>query len=283
MTRLFYLFRKFVSNLIGRPLPAATSLLSLLLLFFMLDMVWIASLSADNYFDQIVDTIEMDVFLKENVNDSSVAEVTNVIINYEGVNDLRYISKEDAREKLMSLMGTDLLEGIEENPLPVSFVIYFQKRYITSEYLQAFEENLRSLPQTGEVYYPRTWLSRSESTRSLISNSVIFLGGLIYLAVVLNLLYSIRLSVKTREEEIGQFRLMGAGRTFLAVPYIIEGLFYAITAAVGGWLIIYFLSGHLTFGGLEIILPIRNEIINFCLVALGIGMISGYIGIRRSL
>jgi len=180
-------------------------------------------------------------------------------------------------------MGTDLLEGIEENPLPVSYVIYFQKQYITSQYMQTFEDQLKALPQTADVYYPRTWLARSESTRSMISKSVLFLGGLIYLAVILNLLYSIRLSVKTREEEIGQFRLMGAGRTLLSVPYVIEGIFYAISAAAGGWLIIYFLFDYLTFGGLEIILPVRNEIINYCLVAFGIGMISGYIGIRRSL
>jgi cell division protein FtsX len=188
--------RKFISNVVGRPLPTATSLLSLLLLFFMLDMVWVASLSINNYFDRIIGTIEMELFLKEEVADSTAVPIVSIIENLEGVDSLRYMSKKMAREKLYSLMGTDLLDGLDANPLPISIIISFKDEYLNSDFLGRIESQLLKMPLSAEVFYPRDWLEKAELTKELTYKSALFLGGLIYLAVILNLLYAIRLSAK---------------------------------------------------------------------------------------
>jgi len=283
MNKIFYLIKKPLANIIGRPLSALTSLLSLLLLMLMFDLVWISSLTVDNYLENITTDIDMEIYLDDSLPDSTVAVVMEAVTAPDGIAKAVYISREDARDKLHSLMGTDLLAGFGENPLPRSIIVTFIPEYLNSSYLAELTSSLERLQGVSEIYYPGDWLEKIEGTHSLLLKIVIFLGIVISLAVVLNLLYTIRLSARSRGQELIQHRLLGAGKIFLSFPYIVEGIIYSLAAAAAGWLIIYYASMRLTFTSIEIVFPARLEIIYFCLTALLVGLAGGYIGIRRSL
>lgn len=283
MRRLFYLIGKFLVHLYKRPLPAIASLLSMLLLFLMFDSVWISSLSVDKYYDQVLAEVDMEIFLDDNLPDSMLTPITDALKDLDGIESYEFISKEDARARLHTLMGMDLLEGLDENPLPKSILITFDKKYIAGQYLNDTEVNLSKYQGVSEIFYPRFWLEKAESNRLLISRSVFIIGAVIILTAVLNLLYSVRLSVKTYEEELLQHRLIGAGKTFLSIPFIFEGIFYSLIAAVVGWLIIFYIVNNFTISNFEVLLPTQPDIIRSCAVALAIGTIGGYVGVRRSI
>jgi len=283
MNHSLYLLRKSTSNIVSRPLSAITALLSLMLLLFLFDLTWISSLSVNRYFEAQEADIDMEIFLDDVLPDSTAAIVLNTIAGMDGVDTAEYISKENAREKLYSMMGTDLLADMEGNPLPRSVVISFDRGYLSGEYLNQFEGNLKALAGVLEIYYPRQWLEKIEYIKALSVKIVIFLGLVICLAVVLNLVSSIRLSAKRREEELIQMRFMGATRIFLATPYIVEGAFYALAAAVAGWVIISYSIGRWNFRDFVVVLPTQAQILYFCLMAMIVGMAGGYAGIRRSL
>lgn len=283
MIKIFYLIGKSATNIVARPLSAITSFLSLLLLLLMFDMVWISSLSAERYYERIAADIDMEIFLDDTLADSTVSGVLGTIVEMDGVADARYISKEKARDKLYSLMGADLLDGLEDNPLPRSVIITFENDYRSSANLATLKENLNRIDGVSEIYYPEEWLEKIEMTRGLIFKIVVFLGIVISLAVVLNLLHSIRLSARSRGQEILQHRLLGAGKFFISIPYILEGLFYSLAAAAAGWLINFYAFERLTFRDFEIIFPDPTDIVYFCAAAGLIGLFGGYAGIRRSL
>jgi cell division transport system permease protein len=178
-------------------------------------------------------------------------------------------------------MGTDLLEGLDANPLPRSLIIEFRVDFLTSQNLGALAEELARLPGIAEIYYPQHWLEKTEDSRSLLFKVVLFLGIMVSLAIVLNLLHTTRLSIRAYYEELRQLRLLGADKTFLYFPYLFEGLFYALISSIAGWVIVFSLAGNLTFQNIVTILPERMEIMIFCAVAALIGVIVGYIGIRR--
>jgi len=283
MRKFFYLKFKFLKHLCKRPLPAIASLLSMLLLFLMFDLVWIASLSVDRYYEQVLAEVDMEIFFDDNLPDSTMNTITDALKDLEGIEAFEFISKDDARAKLHALMGMDLLEGLENNPLPKSILITFDMHFITSTYLNDTEVKLRKFNGVTEIFYPRFWLEKAEANRLLVSHSVLVIGAVIFLAAILNLLYSVRLSVKTYDEELQQYRLLGAGKMFLSMPFIFEGIFYSLFAFAGGWLIIYYGTAHYTISNFEIVLPPQIDIIRACIVALVVGMIGGYIGVRRSL
>lgn len=283
MSHLVHLIGKSIRNIAGRPLSVATSLLSLLLLFLMIDLVWISSLSSDEYFDNLAENINMEIFLGDNLPDSSIASVLDTVHSMNGVEYLFFVSKDDAREKLFSLMGTDLLEGLSVNPLPRSIVVEFENDFIKSDNLSNFEQELQKISDISEIHYAREWLEKAESSRSLIAKAVIFLSIVISLAIILNLLHGVRHSVRARQEELFQLQLLGTGRGFLSIPYIMEGFFYAAISSVLAWLIIYFGSTRISFHDIQLIFPLQSEVLYFCIIASVAGMITGYIGIKRAL
>lgn len=283
MSRFFYLIAKSTRNIVARPLSAITSLLSLLLLFLMFDLVWISALSSGRYLAKITTDIDMELFLDDSLPDSTLSVVLRSISDMDGINEVQYIDKETARDKLDAMMGADLLEGLSDNPLPRSIIISFTDQYQNSAYLADLERNFGRLTGVSEIYYPKSWLEKIENTRSLVIKIVIFLGIVISLAVILNLLHSIRLSARSRGQELLQHRLLGAGRAFLSVPYILEGIFYSLAAAVAGWVVIFYAFGRLSFQGFDIVFPGQYEIVYFCVAAVIIGLLGGYTGIRRSL
>jgi cell division transport system permease protein len=258
-------------------------LLSMLLLFLMFDVVWIASLSVDKYYEQILSEVDMEIFLEDNLSDSAMNAITDALKDLDGIEAFEFISKDDARARLHALMGMDLLEGLDENPLPKSILITFDMHYITSQYLNETETRLRQFKGVTEIFYPRFWLEKAESNRLLISRSVFVVAIVIFLTAVLNLLYSVRLSVKNYDEELRQYRLIGAGKMFLSMPFVFEGIFYSLIAFVVGWLIIFYAVNNFTISNFEIILPPQADIIRASLVALVIGIVGGFIGVRRSL
>ncbi len=283
MRKLFYSTCRFLIHLYKRPLPAIASVLSMLLLFLMFDLVWVSSLSVDKYYDRVLAEVDMEIFLEDKLPDSMLALITDALKNFEGIESFEFISKEDARARLHTLMGMDLLEGLDENPLPKSILITFDKEFIAGQYFDDTEESLRKFQGVSESFYPRFWLEKAESNRLLVSRSVFIIGAVIFLVAVLNLLYSVRLSVKTYDEELLQHRLLGAGKTFLSVPFIFEGIFYSLTAFTIAWLIIFYAANNFTFRNFEVLLPSQLNLIRSCLVALVVGTVGGYIGVRRSL
>ncbi len=283
MSRFWYPVRKFVANIIRRPLAAASSLLSLLLLLMLFDLVWISALTGHAWQRQLISDVEMELFFNDALPDSSVAIIRSAIINLDGVKSIDYISKETARHKLRDLVGADLLEGFEDNPLPRSVIITFWDEYLNSDKLQGFADQVSRLNGITDTYYPRKWLEDIEATQLLVTRVVVFLGIVIFLAVALNMVHTIRLSVRVHELEIQQLRLLGAGRMFLLAPYVLEGIFYTFLASAAGWAMIFYAGARISFQHFDLIMPGRIEVAYFCLIAAVIGMLGGYIGARRSL
>ena len=283
MTRLIYIIKKFTRNIWDRPFAAIGSFLSLFLLFLMFIFAWIASLSAVRYYDNKISQIEIEIFLTEDVADSTIPAVLQAIQVLDGVDTALFISRESASKTLTELMGVDLLEGLDDNPLPRSIILSFKPDYLNMENLAQLRGNLARMKGVDEIHFPSHWLEKAEHSKQMISDFLYLLGALILLAMVLNSIHSVILSARTRIEELTQLQLLGAGPVFLAVPFVLEGIFYALTASATGWLIMHYGAGNITFRDIEIVIPTPEKMTYFCLITGAVGMVSGYIGIRRSI
>lgn len=282
MSRFLFLINKSIGHIYKRPLAALGSFLALLLLFLLFDLVWISSLTARDYYARLLLDIDMEVFLDDSLPDSTIQTIRQSIEKQSGVARVDYISKDDARVRLNDLMGIDLLEGLDGNPLPRSLIISFNENSLSSRTLDEFKGTLRKYGGITEIFYARQWLEKAESARALIVKMLIFLGIIILLAVVLNLTHFIRLSLRTRGNEIAQLQLLGAQKYFISFPYIFEGIFYSFVAAVAGWLLIYYGAAYPAFRNIDIIYPSNIQMLYFYAISIIVGLSGGYLGARRS-
>ena len=283
MSKLIYLIGKSFAHIFKRPLALASSFLSILLLFLMLELVWVTYLTGEKYFNDLIAQINMEVFFNDDLQEKNITDLVTTINSINGVESLVYLNKDDARDKLFSLMGTDLLEGMDNNPLPRSAIIGFEPGFVSSKSMNDFTDRIMEMDGIDEIYYPQQWLESTEYSKSFMIKLEVFLAIVIALGIILNMLHTVRISIRAYYEEVRQMQLIGAGRNSLSFPYIFEGLFYGLVSSAAGWGIIYYMARNITFREIQTVIPNEIGIFIFCGAATLIGMLVSYIAIRRVL
>jgi cell division transport system permease protein len=216
--------------------------------------------------------------------DSLAPALTDRIREIDGVAALQFVDREAARRELRQLIGADLLAGYDDvNPLPRSFILGFEISRLTVAGMNEIEQTLISFPEIEGVEYSRRWLQKAESTRSITSKVGIALGGLILLTALISSANNIRLMTRARDVGLKQMRLSGAGRIFLAFPFLLEGLIIGGLAAILGWVLIFYGQLEITVTQFELVFPSREAIVLYCAGAATLGIVSGYLGIRKLL
>lgn len=284
MNRVGHVFKEIFRNLYKNPGTSLSAILSMTLLFLLFDIFWIAADTSDEFYENYLSDLKMEVFIAEEHPDSSIGFIKDEIKKIEGVSSLVFISKENARNELADLVGIDLLIGYDSsNPLPQSMVLTFQSDVLNSPDLSEIENRIMSQQGVSHVYYSKNWLAKAESTKNIISDIGLLLGLLILLTVLVSSANNMRLTAKTRAVGFYQMRLLGAGKLLLAMPFIIEGILLGALSAGIGWGLVFYWKDKIQFSNFEIIFPTLEEIGIYCLAAGILGLISGYVGIRRLL
>ena len=284
MTRTAYILRELGRNLYRNPGTAVGSFLSLMLLFLLFDLYWIAADTSDRFYTDLLSELRMEVFVAEDVADSTLSSMETSLATVEGVASVTFVSREMAREDLARMVGVDLLVGYDSlNPLPRSFVLTIKPDYLSVAEMAGIGTEIENRSDIALVYYSRRWLEKAESTRTTILNAGLVLGTLILLTALISSVNNIRLSSQARAVGFRQMRLLGAGRVFLALPFLLEGWLIGGLSATIGWLVIFYSRQEITFTQFELVIPAGQEIVIYCCATAFLGIISGLLGISKQL
>jgi len=284
MTRLAHILAETLRNLRRHPLTALSSLLSLLLIFLLFDLFWVGAATARQFYDNLLRDLRMEVFVREDIPESGIPALRSNLLKIPGVAAADYVSKDQARRELMELVGTDLLVGYDTtNPLPRSFVLAISVDHLSVDRMQDVETAALKVQGVSQVYYSQSWLNKAESTNSMIQRVGTALGLLILAAALMASLNNIRLMTRARAVGFRQMFMLGAGRLFVAMPFILEGILISTTTAAGGWLLLVWAHQKVELTQMQLVMPETHLIIYYCLCAALLGLVSGYLGIRRQL
>jgi cell division transport system permease protein len=173
------------------------------------------------------------VYLESNLPGAQIPDIENRIRKFEGVESVRFISREVALAQLKEQMGrqSSLLENLRENPLPDSFEVSLTAGRQTAARIEWLARRIETLPEVAEVEYGQRWIKRFSGVLQLFRLAGYALGGLFFLAAIFFVANTIRLVLYSRREEVAIMRLVGAEDHFIKTPFYIQGL---IQGALGG-------------------------------------------------
>lgn len=222
---------------------AATVVMTITLLIivssFMLRMVFADTIEV------IRSRIDVSIYLKDDITTAERQRLESALRQLPIVTNIEYISKDQAldnfreqnRDNLEQLTAIQELQELQNNPLPASLRVKNNdpnrleeiSRLATSD---SYKELLApDIPpsNSGErreaIDRIANW-SRSFESASLIA-SIVFV--VISVLIIFN---TIRMAIYNRKEEIEMMRLIGANRSFIRGPFIVEATLYGILAAV---------------------------------------------------
>lgn len=177
--------------------------------------------------------IKVILYLQDGLTPPSVWDLQRRLKNEREADSVVYVSKEQALADFSGQFPEDhhLLQGLGENPLPASLVVTVAPAYGGPESVRRWAERLRAIPGVAQVQYSQEWIERLHSLARYLEVGTAVVGGILSAATVAIIASTIRLALYARRDEIEILRLVGAGRLFIRIPYLLEG---AVLGAVGG-------------------------------------------------
>lgn len=187
---------------------------------------------------------EVAAFVSADCNDDELEQIRTKILamRTDGlIDDVEYISKEQALESEKSKFQDypDLFASLKDgdNPYRASFVV----TYSDESALSSIEYNLYNvtIERDGQTVSPIEKVRSHTDVAVTMQNmkegiTKIFVGFMLILFVVslFIIINTIRLAVFSRRKEISIMRYVGATNAFITAPFIVEGLFMGIVAAI---------------------------------------------------
>lgn len=180
------------------------------------------------------DRTHIVVYIDDRVSRDTIKGLERKILTVEGVDEIRFISKEMAFEELKEeLKGHEgILEGVDKDTLPASFEIRIEESYMEPNKVRYMVERLRRLEGVEEVQYGSEWVERFSAFLNFIELSALIVGLFLAVATIFIISNTIRLTVYARKDEIEIMRLVGASNLFIKIPFFIEGVCYGLMGGV---------------------------------------------------
>ncbi|MDR6988940.1 cell division transport system permease protein [Paenarthrobacter nitroguajacolicus] len=205
------------------------------------------------------------------------------------INDFQFESQAEAYTHFKEqFSNSPIVDSVSEDQLPASFRINMKN----PEKYQIISETFSSQPGVETVSDQRQVLERIFSWMNGASVAAMGVAAVMIFCAVLLITTTIRLSAFSRRRETGIMRLVGASKTVIQLPFILEGVIAAVVGAVLAsvtlWLMAHFwLNGELStqFLNTPFISSTQVLVIAPVLIALGAGLagISSLLTLRRYL
>lgn len=211
---------------------AFASIISILSVLLILSTVLIIVLSVNKVVGDTKEKInEVKVFLLDGVDDAGIKELEGKIKDIDDVKDVKFISKDEGLESMFEQWENKsylLEEYKEDNPLPNAFKVNVED----IEKINDVAANIKLIPGVEDVRF----LSE-EVVHLLKISKYMQIGGfglivaLIFISIFL-ISNTIKLSISSRKKEIEIMKYVGATNSYITGPYVFEGIFIGLIAAV---------------------------------------------------
>lgn len=192
---------------------------------------------------KVKEKIDLTANFKEEATDEQINELKSLLELRSDVKQVEYISKQRALEIWQQSKVKEKIKSLvtpEDNPLPRSLQIKATDP-VKLEEIATFlsQEKYSHLISTISYQQNQAVIKRLLNILTF-SRQFGLLISLTFMALsVFVIINTIRLAIFTRKEEIEIMKLVGATDTFTRAPFVVEGMFYGLFAAILAMLAIF--------------------------------------------
>ncbi len=225
------------------------------------------------------------VYLEDGVGGDRSRDIQYRLLGMRGVEEVVFISRGEALEDFKQALGTDsdILDALEENPLPDAYRLKLKPELYQSDVLAGLASEIEKWEGIEDVRYGRRWFERGERLVRGFYMTDLGVGLIVFFSVVFVISNTVRLTILSRRRTIEVMKLVGATNAYIQVPFIIEGALQGVLAAV---LAVVFLAGIFAFAGRYLpglVFIGAVTVVWFVVLCALLGALGSYMAVRRFL
>ena len=263
-------------GIINRRLRSSylSTVISISLVLLLVGIAALLLVNARSVSDYFKENMQVSVMLKQDVTEKTARAFLLELGGERYIKSTEFISVEQGEKEMAEMLGEDFLDVFESSPIPISIDVTLKADYVSADSLDMVKTEISASPLVDEVVYQRSLVEALNANLSKISFVLgIFIVLLLFVSFVL-INNTIRLNVHARRFTIHTMKLVGATRSFIRSPFMVQAVFQGIFSAM---IAVLGLIGLLFF--------IRNEIaglfeifsLDLLLAVIGIVMVSGIV------
>jgi len=186
---------------------------------------------------QLSDAPQISLFLEMNAKAEDVDRLHQQLAQHPAVAGVGFVARAQALEQLKQSTGlSDLISGLEQNPLPDAFVVHPKPGDAQS--LDRLRGELAKLPGVKEAQLDSAWAYKLEALLKFGRMGVLILASLLSLALIAVTFNTIRLQILTQHDEIEVAKLIGATDGFIRRPFLYFGATQGLLGGIMAWFIV---------------------------------------------
>ncbi len=234
MTYFYYLLRSTYQNIRQH---LVINLISIFTIAFSLVLFGLYSFGYLNLKKTLEDwrtDFQMIVYLEDSISKSQLNSLRHFCESSPAVARVVHVSKKQAMQRFRKSLGKDssLLRGLKENPLPASLELQLKNKVKDMQAVENLAKQIGKQPGVEELQYGQQWLRHFFSLMKLLHIAGLGVTGFLFFVTVFIVSNTIKLSFYSRRDAIDIMELVGATRFYIAVPYLLEGIFQGLVASL---------------------------------------------------
>jgi cell division transport system permease protein len=279
-----------VSGILRNGLMSAAAVTTIAIALLVAGAGYLMSANLGNLAVILEGQVEVVGFLRRDLSAAAKRRLVAEVESMPGVRDAAIVGRAEAMRRLQRTFRSmaSINELLPNNPLPDSIEVEVRDARQAAEIAVA----LRDLTAIEEVVYGASVVDRLVALTRAVRIGGIAIAGLLALGALIIIVNTIRLTVVARRAEIEIMALVGATSSFIRGPFILEGAFQGIGAAVVASIILAAgyvtlstqVSGSLPF--VPLLLPaevLPKAVALVFAIGILVGIAGSEIGLRRYL
>ncbi len=209
-----------------------TLVVSVSLVLFLLGVLGLVLINAKELSDYFRESLSFSVMLNDDAKEADIRMLQKDLDGKLYVKSTEYVSKDEAAVKMKEDLGEDFINFLGDNPLPPSIDVYLYANYTSPDSVAKIEKYVLEYPFVKEVYYQESLLFLINENVRKISFFLLIISSFLFLIALTIINNTIRLSVYSKRFIIRTMQLVGANRSFIRRPFLVQSALHGLLAAL---------------------------------------------------
>ena len=209
-----------------------SSVISISLVLLLVGVASMLLVNAKGVSDYFKENMQISVLMKQDVSDADALEYRDALEQERYIKSTTFISREQGQRELADQLGEDFLDVFETSPIPVSVDVTLKAEYVSADSLAMVSNEIAKSSLVDEVVYQQSLVDALNANLGRISVVIaVFIGLLLFISFVL-INNTVRLNVFARRFTIHTMKLVGATKSFIRAPFLVQSAFQGVFSAM---------------------------------------------------
>ncbi|MBQ4578640.1 MAG: permease-like cell division protein FtsX [Clostridia bacterium] len=246
-----YYIREGLSSVFVHGFTSLAAMLVIAACLMITGMFSLVAYNLDLQVQELSGKSEIVIYIDDSVSRADAQALGQKIKALDNIKTAVFVTKEQLFEDYLDSLGEDayVMEELRnDNPLRDSYQITMEDVSLHAETVESLEK-IKGVAASSSMQEVSERLIQIRRVINLISYTMVALLGAVSVFIIAN---TVKLAMFARKEEIAVMKMVGATNHFIRAPFVVEGIFIGLSAAVLAffvqWGVYAYVGGQLAEG-----------------------------------